>query len=661
MKIRSLDDFIGKPSFKKALSKEATVLMDDICTDAEQVLHKDKNSTMFDFFSYAAYSLAKNDIGVGTLNSLEAQKFLLYMKPYVGFSRVKDYPLGRLLRHDESRFYCPYDRSSITIGEDTVDFSKLLNEDYGCLLTRKDLDDFVIPNSINRKSINRINYENVLGTSKNYPILRLFRKAWDSFNEHHYSFFDPLRIEFEDFKHSPVAENFDRVALYPFIARKEPDLFKNFDISPKRQKKFEKYKEKYKDEIEFFTFRQFIAYKQRIETKKALNEKGIEVDGDVPIGFGPDEIWAFPDAFDKVHTIGWGFPLLKYYDLIKNPNSAAAKLLRQKFGLAARIYDGIRVDVGVSYDAYMVRMAKGKDLKESYLYKEYTTPLFMRQKGYSKMYYKSYDNKGKVLDFIEKTIRDIKGDDYDFRKITYEADGNSGKVLNWDAKPYPKDVFKNRNAMFTTYYEYPKHGNNYGWGSVDFFLNTAGMNPDSLTIGTNNHDGIPLRMVAEEKKDFDMIKNREKSTFVLSKTLNIPRYELKDAKKWIKAKFAELYFAPRRFLYYIDVLGKKDRINNEDERFYANRFRARLNWDFERQYHASLQEGQGFNRPEILSMVFKAKGLDKVYGDLYKKLEFLSGYLGASGALSEKEAEQEVVKKGYDEAIEGIRKIDSFC
>ena len=88
MKIESLNRSLRNLSFQKALSRQATVLMDDICSSAEQVLHKDKNSTMFDFFSYAAYSSPENDIGIGTLNSHDTLNFLSYMKPYVGFSRV---------------------------------------------------------------------------------------------------------------------------------------------------------------------------------------------------------------------------------------------------------------------------------------------------------------------------------------------------------------------------------------------------------------------------------------------------------------------------------------------------------------------------------------------------------------------------------------------
>ena len=644
-------------SFRKALSTDAVNLMDDVCNQAEKRLFGDNNSTMLDYYSYSSCADIDKDVGVGTLNSKNAIDFLSYMKPYVGFSRVKDYPIGRFLRYNALNLYCPYDRSSITIGEDTIDLSKLLKDEYGNLLKPSDIDDLVIQNVVTRESINKINYENLLGKDTQSPVVNVLRKAWKNFNEYHSNPDDILRIEYENYKNSPIAENYDRLALYPFIGETDTYLFENYRYNYRKRNRFESYKIEYKDEIDFFIFRQFIAYKQRLETKKHLNELGIEVDGDVPIGYGPDEIWAFSDAFDHIHAISWGFPILKYKDVVNYPNSEAAWLLKQKFALAANLYDGIRVDVGVAYESYDIKLKEGIEPSKSPIYKFYT--IYTYENGKEKQIIPEdlvleYVNHGKVIDFIENVVKDVKGKDYDFRKITYEADGSSDKVFDWHGKPFVKDVFKNRNTMFTTNWERKKGINDYGWGSVDFFLNVVKMNPNSLTVGTNNHDGIPLRAMAVEQNDSDIIKMRDDCASVISKALKLKKNKLKP-KEWVKAKFAELYMAPRRFIYFLDVFGEKTRLNNEKEKKQSDRFRYRMTEDFEKKYHIALQKDNGFNRPEVLAMVFKAKGFDKTHKDLYKKLCFFANYLRAPGFLTEKEANENVEKNGYDDAITKIK------
>ncbi len=77
---------------------------------------------------------------------------------------------------------------------------------------------------------------------------------------------------------------------------------------------YNKRKEQYKDEIEFYKFKQFIARKTLEEGKAIVNSQGMDFTGDCIIGFSWVEQQVFPDAFlDKSIGIGWGLPALNIF------------------------------------------------------------------------------------------------------------------------------------------------------------------------------------------------------------------------------------------------------------------------------------------------------------------------------------------------------------
>ena len=119
----------------------------------------------------------------------------------------------------------------------------------------------------------------------------------------------------------------------------------------------------------------------------------------------------------------------------------------------------------------------------------------------------------------------------------------------------------------------------------------------------------------------------------------------------------ELFLAKRRFFYFMDVLGKKEFINDHsvDEK---ERFRDRLTDDFEKEFHRELQRGNGFNYPETIAARMKKTGAAKENPALYEKLEFLGKYLRAQGALSKEEADKEVQISGHDRVLDELERID---
>lgn len=620
--------------FGRACSSKGADMLSKLCTQGKDAIGLENDYTILDIPSFSFYRDENKDTGRGKLNSEEALNVISTLKPYTGLNAVKDYPFGRDIKH-VNHFHCPYNRSSITIGEDQINFSRLTTLKYGSLLDVSDIEELVESNKKTRSAKNKINYENEIGTSMDYPVLRLLRKAYDNFKKYHSLPDDKLNIEFERYKKDPVSRDYDRIALYPFIHEDEPDLFVNFAQSPLKQQRFEEYKEKYKDEIEFFKFRQFLAFKDKLEAKENFNAMGVDIINDVAIGFSSEEYWAFPDAFDPDLTAGYGF-LLPRYDDIENKESELYNLLKHKLELNLRVSDGLRLDVGVSYDRYDT-YKKGED----------------GQFDYSKTY-ATYDNKGKVAEFIENLAREIKGEDFDVSKIIYEGDSDTQYIMDWSGKSVKQTGLLGKTIMYTSVYE---HAEGLGWGSAKFLKEILGLKDDEFVFGTENHDNWTLRMIAEDKDNQKLKMLKKKSIPVLADELNIKKSWLRNPKNWVKAKMEELFLVKKRFLYFMDVLGRKEFINNHNVEE-KERFRDRLTEDFEKEFHTQLQKGNGFNYPETIAVRMKKTGAAAKNPALYEKLDFLGKYLRAQGALSRQEADAEVEASGYDSVLDELERID---
>ena len=628
-------NFAAKATFGAALSSAAASELDKATKEAKVALYSNQDYTIFDIPSSSFYLDKEHDTGRGKLNSNEALKILKTMKPYLGFNAIKDYPMGRIDKHQQ-HYNCPYNRSSLTLGEDNINLEKLCSSEYGNLLEFDDISEAVERNFKTNNNPNYVNYENETGTSLDYPILKPLRKAYDNFQTMHSSPNDQLRIEFEFYKKAaPFVKNYDRIALYPIVAKSEPDLFENFKDSPEKQKRFSELKTQYAKEIEFFKFRQFLAFKQMIEAKNNINELGVEVMGDIAIGSSPEEYWAFPDAFDKNESIGYGFYKLKYQEY-QDKDSDVYYFLKSKMQLGLMIYDALRLDVGVSYEKYKTIVCENG--------------IWSQEKK------SGYDNKDTVIKIIEETAKEIKGDDYDLRKISYEADGAGDILFDWsDNNVKQKGNLIGRNLILTTTYEQDSSEGNLGWGSYDFYTKTAKISEDDLTLGVNNHDGTPAQRIARNKDKYQGFFYNPIPA--LSKTFKIPEEELQNPQKWLEIKMSEPFLANRKFVYFTDVFGKDIFYNDIEGAQPKDHFRYRLDENFEKEYHKELQAGNAFNYPQTLARIMKTKGIDEKFPSLYSKLSYLGEYLRKQGALTQKDADKETQIKGYDEVLDTLSKM----
>lgn len=132
---------------------------------------------------------------------------------------------------------------------------------------------------------------------------------------------------------------------------------------PLKQRKgnvIQHYKETLKDEIQYWTFLQYVFYKQWMTLKQYANSKGIKIIGDIPIYVAGDssDTWSHPELF-KLDEKGtpltvagcppdaftedgqlWGNPIYDWETLKKSDYKWWVERIRQN----ALLYDVIRID-----------------------------------------------------------------------------------------------------------------------------------------------------------------------------------------------------------------------------------------------------------------------------------------------------------------------------
>ena len=614
MKILGNGSQLAVQGFGRALTSAEEKDFKQVTDEAMQLLGKDDGMRIFKVFQTSLPNEQGQNLGVGRLNSDIAIDCLKFNALYTGSNIVKIFPAGQIpSRLRFHNYFCPYERSATVVGEDNINLFKLTTEDYGCLLLQEDILPFTLQNSLSY-----VNYENELD-EKTGVVPSLILKAYENMLKADTPKKLEIISEFEQFKKSNTSDTMDRLAIAPFVRDVEPDLFLGIDNSVEKQQRFKAYKQEYEKEIDVFKFGKFLALKHLNEAKVELNQSGLELFGDCPIGFTEDEVFCFPEAFYPENiTPGWGFRAIKYEDIPKE-GTVANRLFTEKIKWHMEAFDGIRFDVGWQYFRPCLNN--------------------IDEKGNSTKF--SIDVGNQIIEYIEQTAKTIKGENFDLKKLMYEADAgiDDFQIFDWEnGNAIPRKNIVGKTLVLTDVYE---HAYGAGWGNPNFFQN-AGLN--DYILGTNNHDGIPLRALAEcddkffKKQGVNIEEMKKNNIDALSKTLGLKKSFLQKPKNFIKAKFAELFQAKNHFLFFNDVVGNKERMDTHCPE--PSNYRYKVSNDYEREYHTALQNKVGFNLAESLRLAMKSKGVDKSNPMLYEKIEYYSKLLYSKGAKTKAEAEK---------------------
>ena len=196
----------------------------------------------------------------------------------------------------------------------------------------------------------------------------VLRRAYENFKKSH-NFL--LKEYFESFKE----ENnwwLDNYSLYMAVKGKfNLASWQEWDddIKKRRPEAIELYRNELSDEIEFWSFIQFLFFKQWNELKSYANEKGIKIIGDMPIYVAEDsaDVWSNPEAYliyeetlkpisiagcppDAFSETGqlWGNPLYDWNYMEKTGYKWWIKRVEESL----KIYDVVRIDHFTGFESY---------------------------------------------------------------------------------------------------------------------------------------------------------------------------------------------------------------------------------------------------------------------------------------------------------------------
>jgi len=592
-------------SFCRALNSKELRQFSDVRERAKKAAGQTGKSIFIVHDTCLPQSACKNT-GVSSLSSQDTLDFLAYMKPYLGFNTLEILPAGEL--KNENGFYCAYAGSSLSLGNHQINPELLTKKDFGEILTQEEYDSIVKSNMIAEKD-SLVNYPNVV--DKNSAQESALRKAFARFQ----TLGDDTKIK-QDFKRF-VSENNDWLepkAIYQILSDENSGLdftcwseidrrlYDSTFSAETRAKRITEILNTNPNEADFYKFKQFLADEHLAIGRKNLNNLGIKLTGDCPIGFSRDEIWAYPDAFSKEYQIGdldWYATALNY-ETIKDPQSSSAQLLKRKVQLHAKRYDGIRFDVGWAY----------------------VVPKLNRADGTSSIKYLGDD----VLSFIENAVKEIKGEDYDLKNLIYEFQG--GEIFSGTSLIPP---VQKRVGIFDSVYM--KDTQYELWGSNNA-LERRGFRP--YVMGVGNHDAQPLRQIANGVPDIQIDGEVHKTNALdaLAKILKLDKKSLENPVQFAKAKWAEPMMAENNMMFYMDVFGREERFNMHGENRIVHpwkNFAYKIPANYQEAYHRAIQEGYGFNIMDSLEKVFAAKGLDKTQPELYSEIVRFRNILNEDG------------------------------
>lgn len=556
-------------SFGRELTKAELVEFNKVKDEAKKITGQTGKSVLIVHDACLPQSLNCNT-GVGNLSTDDSINFFKYMKPYLDFNFVEVLPQGQVSPFN--KLYCAYTATALSLGNHQINPYLLATDEFEHIMTIPEVDQIVSANDrINKDSF--VNYSNVMDNDGAQN--KALKKAYDRF----VSLDDNSKLK-QKYK-AYIKENSEWLN---FPRTGEPDL-------------------------EFFKFKQFLADEHLKIGKKKLNDMGVKLCGDCLIGFSSDEVKAFPQAFKKDSFIGlpeWRLPALDY-DSIKDPDSAAAKLLKMKVQLFAKRYDAVRFDVGWAYVCPVVTPNNERNI----------LPENKKDMGAS------------LIEFIENAVKEVKGQDYDLNNLMYEFEADPSTFSMW--KPNSNELRDGvRGKVKILGSTYMNQDSYEGWGYNEAYLK-RGFSPDEFILGPGNHDPQPLRQIALNMPDKNILPDgtvieqyhKAPAIKALANIFHVSEDALWNPVTFAKYKWADPMSAKNRQMFYIDVFGREDRFDKQGfnttvvpEENYA----YKISKNYKHDYHKAVEEGFGFNIMDALEKVFSSKGYDKVHSDLYQKI-----------------------------------------
>lgn len=282
-----------------------------------------------------------------------------------GFNCIQLGPNGELCKGDNS----PYRASIYAKNPLFLNFGKMSEDGYANILSKQEIDtintkpqpsgkDYEMTDFDEAKEITKIltkkaykNFKTQLANGN--PKAEKLNMEFNNFKKENQDWLEPYAVfhVLSDIHGSDNFHEWDNPTDKHLISQKKSDNKKAID-------RYNTIKERSKDEIEEYSFTQFLTDKQEKEDKAERQKDGIKYIGDLLVGFSYADEWAHEDAFKSGWKIGaefggpcnspqiWNNPLPDPNKLFNEDGTLgeSGKLLYNKVKKASENVENIRVD-----------------------------------------------------------------------------------------------------------------------------------------------------------------------------------------------------------------------------------------------------------------------------------------------------------------------------
>lgn len=326
-----------------------------IIQEALKILGKKNFALIIHSNSFPA--IPEEDTGFGSANSSGGKKLIDFAAGI--FNMIQLGPAGKTKCCDSS----PYTSTIFSNNPLFINLKELTTEKWGGILSDKTFNEIVENNP--NKGKNKTAYSYICKLQN-----EALKEAYENFKK---AKLDKLKKEFEDYKKEnsfwlekdglysalSIEHNNDYWPLWK--SEKDKNLF-NPKSNEEKMDYGERIKElenKYADEINFYAFKQFVAYKQIEETKEYALSNNIKMIADRQVAFSDRDCWAYQALFlegwrlgcppDYFSTDGqaWGFPVMDPEKLFNKNGSLGegGKLMKALFKkMFKENPGGVRID-----------------------------------------------------------------------------------------------------------------------------------------------------------------------------------------------------------------------------------------------------------------------------------------------------------------------------
>ncbi len=593
-------------------------------------------------------SIEGQNTGIGSPYSQGAKKFIDFIEGI--FNSIQLGPSGKTKAIDAS----PYTGTMFSDNPLFIDLFELTTDKWKNILSEQTFQQIADNNPNNDKNFVAYDYiftnqEKALREAfNNYKSkeneLNSIKEKFESFIKKNIEWLEKdavyaaLTIEHGN-DYWPVWKNKTDQNLYNYQNDKEKELYAT---------RLQEIKEKYNQEIEYYYFVQFVANQQKQDIIKYTLEKDIKMIADRQVGFSDCDLWSTQKLFLQGWSLGcppdyfskdgqaWGFPVMDPENIFNEDGTLGegGKLLKAMF---KKIFKenpgGVRIDHIIGLVDPWVYKAGKKPKPEDGAGRLYSSPELDSLNKYARIEEKNLnkdvdsDNEKRVNKLSKKQVlKYAELLEQTVIQAAKEEGMNKNSIISEDlgSLTYPVEKvikeLKLSGVRVTQFVDphnkkHPYRGKNIGANHW-------------VMVGT--HDNVPLAVWAESLKldeltihaknlAQDLIKDKHHREKFAEKII-------KDRKKFIKAKFAELFASPAENIqiFFSDFFGIKDVYNKPGTSGNKN-WSLRVPNNFEDFYFEQLSSDQGINLPEVLKLSIESKG-KKFVKDNKKLIEKLNRY-----------------------------------